>query len=156
MMKRIILIVTVMFLGLNLNCYAAQNMPKRLFKDLGLSPDQGKQMQTLFESQKTEEQNDLKIIRSFQKDLDDEFLKDKPDETKIESTVNEIKKIQTKMLNKHFDRTFAIRKILSKEQFKKFIEKGKKMRGKMERGQKGNKPAHAPTGESFTPPSDDK
>jgi Spy/CpxP family protein refolding chaperone len=131
--------------------HAAEKMPGGMFKDLGLTAGQEKQMQSLFEQQRTEEKKDFEKIKELQQTMDQEFLKDRPDETKIKSTVNEIKQIQMKLLDKHFDRLFALRKILTPEQFRKFTEKGRKMRGKRAWGFNGFWLPHRPTGEGFAP-----
>jgi len=135
---------------------AAEKMPKGMAKDLNLTPDQKKQMQTIFERQREDEKKDLKSIRALQTALDEELIKDRPDESKIKSTVNEIKQIQIKLLDKHFDSTFALRKILTPEQFRKFIEKGRKMRDKIKGDRKGFRPKHSSTEEGFMPPPSPK
>ena len=132
-MRKSICVGLMLTLILCLSCasvYAADKVPKGMFKDLKLTADQEKQVQSMFEKQKADEKQDFEKIKEFQDILDQEFLKDHPDESKIKSTINDIKKIQTKLLDKHFDHMFALRKILTPEQFKKFIEKGKKMRAK--------------------------
>jgi Spy/CpxP family protein refolding chaperone len=134
--------------------YAAERIPKDIFKGLNLTADQQKQMQSLFERQRTEEKKDFEKIKELQGKLDEEFLKDRPDESKIRATANDIKKIQIKLLDKHFDRLFDLRKILTPEQFKKFIEKGVKNRKKFSGKHKGFWPPHPPTGEGFMPPPD--
>ena len=131
--------------------YAAEKVPRGMFKDLKLTADQEKQMQSLFERQRTEEKKDFEKIKELQGKLDEEFLKDRPDESKIKSAADDIKNIQTKLLDKHFDRLFALRKILTAEQFKKFIEKGKNMREKKGRSFRGFWQQHHSTGESFAP-----
>ena len=135
----------MLILILCLSCaavYAAEKVPRGMFKDLKLTADQEKQMQSLFERQRTEEKKDFEKIKELQGKLDEEFLKDRPDESKIKSAANEIKKVQTKLLDKHFDHLFALRKLLTTEQFKKFIEKGRKMREKMDRDHKDFRPPH--------------
>ena len=129
--------------------YADERVPKDIFKGLNLTADQQKQMQSLFEKQRTEEKKDFERIKELEGKLDEEFLKDRPDESKIKAATNDIKKIQTKLLDKHFDRLFDLRKILTPEQFKKFIEKGVKDRKKFGAKHKGFWPSHPPTGEGF-------
>lgn len=153
-MKKCISAGLMLILILCLSCaavYAAEKTPRGMFKDLKLTADQEKQMQSLFERQKTEEKKDFEKIKEFQGKLDDEFLKDRPDESRIKSIANDIKQIQTKLLDKHFDRLFALRKVLTPEQFKKFIEKGRKMRSKKDGGFKGFWQQHHSTGEGFAP-----
>ena len=156
-MKKWMRIGLMLTLILCLSCaavYAAEKVPRGMFKDLKLTADQEKQMQSLFERQRTEEKKDFEKIKELQGKLDVEFLKDRPDESRIGSIANDIKQIQTKLLDKHFDRLFALRKILTPEQFKKFIEKGRKMRSKMDGGPRVSGNKHHSTGESFAPPHD--
>jgi len=124
--------LTLMFL-LCLVCsgtYAAERVPKGIFKDLNLTADQEKQMKGLFEHQKEDEKKKFEKIRGLQDKLDKEFLKDVPDESRIRSAAKDIKNIQSELLDEHFNHLLALRKVLTPEQFKKFIEKGKKMREK--------------------------
>jgi len=154
-MKKWMRIGLMLTLILCLSCaavYAAEKVPRGMFKDLKLTADQEKQMQSLFERQRTEEKKDFEKIKELQGKLDVEFLKDRPDESRIGSIANDIKQIQTKLLDKHFDRLFALRKILTPEQFKKFIEKGVKNRKIFSGNRKGFWPSHPPTGEGFMPP----
>ncbi len=132
--------------------HAAEKMPKGMFSDLDLSAKQEKQIREYFERQREDEKKDMKKVHSLQTELDNELLKERPDEARINATVGEIKKVQTKLLDKHFDRIFAIRKILTPEQFRKFTEKGRKMRAKMEGDRKKSKPHQPSTGEGFMPP----
>ncbi len=154
MMKRSIYTVAMLALMLFLSCAAAnaaERIPAGIFKDLNLSTDQEKQMRALFERQRDDEKKNFEKIRGLQEKLEKEFLKDHPDESNIRSTANNIKIIQTKLLDEHFDHLLALRKVLTQEQFKKFIEKGKKMREKKGGGFKGFWQTHHSTGEVLTP-----
>jgi Spy/CpxP family protein refolding chaperone len=131
--------------------YAAERIPRDIFKNLNLTADQEKQMRTLFERERENEKKKFEKIRGLQDKLDKEFLKDRPDESRIRSAANDIKIIQTELLDEHFNHLLALRKVLTPAQFKKFIEKGKKMRDKKGGAFKGFWQRH-PTGEGFTPP----
>lgn len=130
--------------------HAVGKLPGGMFKDLGLTAGQEKQMQSLFDQQRIEEKKDFDKIKELQQTMDQEFLKDRPDESRIRSTANNIEQIQIRLLDKHFNRLFEMRKILTPEQFKKFIEKGRKMREKRW-GFNGFWQPHRPTGEGFAP-----
>jgi Spy/CpxP family protein refolding chaperone len=152
-MKRSLWMVLMLAFMLCLGCagvYAAERIPKGIFKDLNLTADQEKQMKGLFERQKEDEKKKFEKIRGLQDKMDNEFVKDRPDESRIKSTANDIKKIQTELLDEHFSHLLALRKVLTPDQFKKFIEKGKKMRGNKDRGGKGFWHMRHPSGEGST------
>jgi Spy/CpxP family protein refolding chaperone len=153
-MKRTIWAVLILAFLLCLGCagvYAAERIPKGIFKDLNLTADQEKQMKGLFERQKEDEKKKFRKIRGLQDKMDKEFLQDRPDGSRIRSIANDIKKIQSEMLDEHFDYLSSLRNILTPAQFKKFIEKGKKMREKGGKF-KGFWQQHHSTREGFMPP----
>jgi Spy/CpxP family protein refolding chaperone len=156
-MKRSVLTIVMLAVMLFVLCAAAnaaERIPSGIFKGLNLSADQEKQMRTLFERQRGDEKKKFEKIRGLQENLDEEFLKDRPDESKIKSTVNTIKNIQTELLDEHFDNLLALRKVLTPEQFRKFIEKGKKMREKNGGYFKGFWQTRHPTREGSTRPKE--
>ncbi len=149
----------LMLLALCLNCSVslAKDFARGpLFKGMDLTAGQKQQVQALFENQMADEKKDFDKIKEIRGKMDEEFLKDRPDESKIKSDINDIEKIQSKLLDEHFDRIFALRKILTPEQFKKFIGKSIKMR--KDRGEwfKGFWQSHRATGESSAAPDTTK
>ena len=123
MMKRILIVGIVLCLGLT-GLYAApgkRDMPKKLVEELQLSADQAAQFQAAHERERKQSREKFSEIRKLHQALDNEFLKEKPDETKIAASMDQIKQKQIELTDIRFQLLLETRKILTPEQMKKMI-----------------------------------
>lgn len=107
--------------------------PMRLTTELNLSQKQNQQMQKLHEEQQLYFQSKMAQIKNLHTQLDSEFLKNQPDETKIISLIGDIKAVQMALMTDHFNGLLKVRQILTQDQFKKMVQTQQKLRGKADR-----------------------
>lgn len=101
---------------------------KEMFEDLGLSEEQKK----LLEENKTKNHEKMKAVHSSMKEkrklLHEELKKDELDMAAITGINNEMKALEAQMSDDRLAGILEVRKILTKEQFKKFSAKMDQMR----------------------------
>ncbi len=96
---------------------------QELYKDLNLTDEQKK----LLEANKAKHREEMKALAGQMKEkkaeVRQELQKDQLDMAKITQLNNELKALQAQMLDHRLESTLEVRKILTPEQFKKFISK---------------------------------
>ena len=97
--------------------------PHAIFKDLNLTGEQKK----MLEENKNKHAEEMKALFNAMKEtrtsMRRELQKEKLDMVKIGEINNEMKKLEAQMSDQRLAGILEVRKILSPEQFKKFIEK---------------------------------
>lgn len=111
---------------------------QELYKELNLSEEQKK----LLEENRNKHKERMKTLFAGMKEkmtfMRQELQKDTLDTAKINQTNNELKKLQTDMLDYRLDRILEVRKILTPEQFKKFMSKIEEPAGRFKNKHKGS------------------
>ncbi|MBF0532066.1 MAG: periplasmic heavy metal sensor [Candidatus Omnitrophica bacterium] len=109
---------------------------KKMYKDLNLTEDQQKAL----EANKSKNKEETKALFQSMKDkmtaLKQEVEKEPLDMNKVNQIQSELKTIQAQMSDQRLESILAVRKILSGEQFKKFMDKMEE-HGKMGPGKHG-------------------
>lgn len=105
-------------------------MHQRFYEKLGLTDQQKK----AWEENKAAQYKEVKALFVSMKEkkeaIKQEFTKDKPDIKKISQINGDLKKLVAQKLDLKLERTLAIQKILTPEQFKQFIAKRNGYRGR--------------------------
>lgn len=125
--SRIMMLMFAVMLAFSFVSFAQERIPREMFKGLDLTAAQKQKMDDLFKSRRDEEKKNFESIRAIQDQMDQEFLKGKPDNSKIRSYIDETKKIQGKLIDDHFNEVYSIKSILTDQQFKQFITNRHKM-----------------------------
>ena len=98
----------------------ADAMHGRMFKDLGLSPEQEKKVEENRKAQREEMSKLRKEIVAKQEALQDALKSPSLTMESVTPAVNEIKALQGQMLDQRIRGIFAVKDILTPEQFAKF------------------------------------
>jgi Spy/CpxP family protein refolding chaperone len=130
-----ILVVGCLLIGLAVAFDGAERpgLPKKIIEQLELNQEQTKKLQDQKQAQKIVMQEKFLEIKKLHNELDQEFLKPEPNEVRIKILVGEIKNIQAEIADKHFEGLFALREVLTQEQFKKMVTLRQEMRGKLDK-----------------------
>lgn len=95
---------------------------QKLWDQLNLTPEQKKQL----EENKTKNRETMKAkfeqMRSYRESLKEELMRPELDVNKINGIQSQIKALQAEMVDNHLKSVLDVRKILTHEQFEKFIE----------------------------------
>jgi Spy/CpxP family protein refolding chaperone len=98
------------------------NMAVAVENELGLTPEQQTKLQNLrteFSAKQVKLQDDLRIAKaSLQKELDSA----NPDRKKSDTLVASVNKLQAQVLSVRVDHVFAMRAILTPEQYQKLVQ----------------------------------
>lgn len=101
----------------------------RIFKELNLTPEQQKKLEENRKAQGEEMTNLRTAIKEKQTKLQEELKNPAVTKAIVESLVNEIKSLQAQLIDHRINGIFAVKEILTPEQFVKFeqmTEKGHK------------------------------
>jgi Spy/CpxP family protein refolding chaperone len=126
-----------------------QEKKESIFKELNLTPEQKKKL----EDNRTAQDQELSRLRAAMKEKHQKLQQElnKPEVTRaaVEPLVNEIKSLQEKLLDHRINGIFAVKTILTPEQFVNFNQIMKKQmkekRGKMRQGDWQEKSKSAPS-----------
>jgi len=118
---------------------ARGGLPPKLTEKLDLTVQQQEQMKTLHEKQRVDFKNNMDKVKILHDQLDQELLKSKLDEQKIKNITEQIKIIQLKLIDAHFEQILGMRKILTQEQFKKMLDLRRDLKTKMGKKIRDNK-----------------
>ncbi|TNF25696.1 MAG: periplasmic heavy metal sensor [Deltaproteobacteria bacterium] len=116
----------------------------RMAENLGLNDQQVETMKKLRELHQTEMQAVRDQLRAKHEALAKLWQADAPDRAAIVAATKELSGLQAQLELKRVDHLFAVKSVLSAEQFKKFMESGPGMRGP--RGMRGHHGRHGMRG----------
>jgi len=108
------------------NCAA---MDKKLAKELNLTPEQQSNMQANRKAQREEMSKLVDVIKGKQQALREKMKDPSVTRAMVEPIVDELKSLHAKMLDQRVNGIFAVKGILTAEQFVKFQELMDKKRG---------------------------
>lgn len=136
-MKKIILLLVILLL-LTATGFAREKMPPqgcsvKIFEELDLSKEQIAQMKNNFEKNKKQHDALRKELGEKHQLLAKELAKNISDQTVLAQIVADIKNMQNQMVDQRVADLLAIKKILTPEQYAKFIDREKKMMKRMSR-----------------------
>lgn len=100
-----------------------------LYKELKLTDEQKKLLEENRKTHREEARAMFDEMRQKRALMKEELQKDSLDMAKINSINQDLKALQAKMLDHRLERILEVRKILTPEQFKKFLEKTGQRRG---------------------------
>ena len=109
----------------------------KIFDQLNLTDDQKKQIKANKQAQMQQMRSLFDQMKTLHQQLNVELVKPQLDMTKINGINGQIKTIQNQMVDQRTSSILAVRKILTPEQFSKFISMADDMRNK-HRGKHGN------------------
>ena len=101
-----------------------------MFEQLGLSEDQKVQLKEIRKGKREKGGNLHKTLREKKQALREAFDADTLDEGKISALSQEVKDLQSKMVDKRVDGVKAIRSVLTVDQYRQFKEIKKDSHGK--------------------------
>jgi Spy/CpxP family protein refolding chaperone len=91
-----------------------------VFKELNLTPEQTKQLQTNRTAQREESTQLRKSMKEKQTELQEALKNPAVSRAAVEPIVNQIKSLQTNLIDYRINGIFAVKAILTPEQFAKF------------------------------------
>ena len=154
MIAGVIIITAILIAG----CGGPKPMtPPDMLASLDLSSAQKQQLESLREQQMKNMKKTMEHIRKLHETLDNEFIKDTPDEAMIKTIIHEIDQDQQTLMSGHFQGLLAMRTVLTHDQFKKMIMMGQAFQ-KREHHKKRMfrpfppRPKHMPEGGDNAPP----
>ena len=103
---------------------------ERLMEELDLTDDQRLKLDGNREAQMVLGQKLFKEFAEKQKELGEELESETTNRSKINALAADLKEIQGRMIDLRIDSVLAVKEILTPEQYKKFSEGVKTMRGK--------------------------
>ncbi len=110
-----------------------------MFKELNLTKAQEQQLEAGRKAQMAKVKRSMEHIRTLHGTLDQEFIKDAPNEARINALITEIKTEQQVLMNEHFESLLSLRKVLTPEQFKKMVIMRKEFQKKVRHGEHGDR-----------------
>ena len=99
----------------------------RLFHRLHLTDAQKTQLKDIWKKQRETMKSTVEQIKVNKKALNQELLAATPDMNKINAIQTQLKTLKTQMMDNRLNSTLEVKKILTAEQFGKYIELQKKM-----------------------------
>ncbi|MBU1869105.1 MAG: periplasmic heavy metal sensor [Candidatus Omnitrophica bacterium] len=134
--KSVILVLAVVFVMTGLVSAQAQGAVKqqpqekrgKIFKELNLTPQQEKKLDENRKSQRQEMKRLFSLMLDKQDKLEAAFKNPKVTKASIEPLVKEIKSLQAQLIDNRISGMFAVKQILSPEQFVKFQQMAEKRR----------------------------
>lgn len=109
---------------------------EKMQKELNLTPEQAQRLKELRNQHREKRKNGWKDIRAKRQKLQEELQKPKLNEARVRQIHNELKALKAQKADQRLERILEVRKILTPEQFSKFMELTKKFKG--ERGKRGS------------------
>ena len=100
-----------------------------LYKDLNLTDEQKRLLEENRKNRKEEARAMFENMKQKRSLMKEELQKENLDMTKISGINNELKELQAKMLDHRLNGILEVRKILTPEQFRKFLAKSGERRG---------------------------
>ena len=97
-----------------------------IFKDLNLTDQQKKMLEENKAKHKEEMKVTLDAIRQARDSMRQELQKEKLDMAKVGRINDELKKLEAQMIDRRLEGVLEVRKILSPQQFQKFMSKMEK------------------------------
>jgi Spy/CpxP family protein refolding chaperone len=97
--------------------------PNKIMKELKLSEEQKEKMKELRDQNKDAQKELFGKITELRGAIKEELLKDDPDENALSSLAAQLGEFHARMAKAHQDRLLEIKKILTKEQFEKLLQK---------------------------------
>ncbi|MFH1398357.1 MAG: periplasmic heavy metal sensor [Candidatus Omnitrophota bacterium] len=104
-----------------------------ILKELNLTSEQSTRLEFIRNAQAAESVNIRKVIKEKMAKLQEEFNNSAVTRAAIEPLANEIKALQAQLLDQRVNRIFAVKEVLTLEQFAKFQQ----MTEKRKEGKKG-------------------
>lgn len=104
-------------------------MKQKMVKELGLTPEQDKKLEENRTAQREQMKGLREAIKANKTALDEAMKKPGVTRAEVEPIVTEMKALNAKMLDQRIDGIFAVKQILTPEQFAKFQEKTHKKWG---------------------------
>jgi len=95
---------------------------QKMWEQLNISPEQKKQLDESRARNKELRKASFENMKAFRQSLQAELMKPQLDMNKIKDIQYQIKALQGQMIDRHLDSVLEVRKILTPEQFSKFIE----------------------------------
>lgn len=133
-MKNIIKFLIGLIVFSNLVLARGENPPPpEMITKLKLSAQQQEQMKSLHKKQRIEFKKSMDKVKSLHDQLDQELLQENPSQTKVNNIIEQIKVIQTNLMDNHFEQILATRKILTRQQFKTMLDLRRDFSTKMEK-----------------------
>lgn len=99
-----------------------EKMIKKMHQELNISPEQEKQLNQHRERHRKDRESLIKRIQAKQEALSRELSRSSQDARKIEKLHNEIKMLKMKKSDHRLESIQGVRKILTPEQFEKFMQ----------------------------------
>lgn len=107
---------------------------EEFFKELGLSEEQQKTLKDNKKKNREEMKTAFQAMKEKRELMRNELQKETLDMNKINGLNEDLKKLQNKMADQKLSGILEVRKVLSPEQFKKFMEKTEKHMGRHGKG----------------------
>ena len=119
---------------------AGKGQQGAIVKALNLTPEQEHKLQENRKAQRQELAGLMEAIREKQEKLQSELKDPKATRAKLQPLIAEIKSLQVRLIDQRINGIFAVKEILTAEQFAKFQELVAKKDGKMQRPASGRQP----------------
>lgn len=142
MKKNIVLIMIVLLLvslGFTREKKSPRGEPNKVFEELALSKEQVVQMKDHFEENKKQHVAVRKELVEKHQLLAKELAKNATNQTELNKIIMDIKNIQNQMVDQRVADLMTVKKILTEDQFDKFINREKKMMRKTSKRSEENR-----------------
>jgi Spy/CpxP family protein refolding chaperone len=105
-----------------------RDMKEKLIADLGLTPEQEKQLEEVKKANREGMEDIFKSLHDKRQELAGELDKYNSDQKTVEALKSDIKGIIGKLVDKKVEDIQGMKKVLNEEQYAKFVQKAKAMR----------------------------
>ena len=112
----------------------------KIFSQLNLTEDQKKQLDTNKKAQMQDMKGLFQQMKTLSRSLNEELMKSQLDMAKVNSINTQLKTLQGQIADKRIDSIIGVRKILTPEQFSKFLALTEEMRNKRRGQRHGDEP----------------
>ncbi|MBN2483927.1 MAG: periplasmic heavy metal sensor [Candidatus Omnitrophica bacterium] len=112
---------------------------ENLAGELGLSEEQAEQLRAQKENRRQVQQRLRESMRNVHQALAEELAKEKPDQGKIDSITQDMKKLNSQMIDDRVKSIIDTRNILTPEQYRQFQQKASQMKERKMHPRKGGR-----------------
>jgi len=105
-----------------------RDMKEKLIVDLGLTPEQAKQLEEVKKANREGMKDAFKSLHDKRQELAVELEKYNSDPKTVEALKSDIKGVVNTLVDKRVDNIQEMKKVLNEEQYAKFVQKTKAMR----------------------------